>query len=300
MDDVVLSFDEDSASGRTAARSASDPWASGSNDSVDAPAGLQQPPMSADEAADVAEDEEAIRNGTMARIEEEVAAEAARCPQGPDSTYWEDVNPQTTVDRRVPVHFDALRTKFTHRFEWEQTKRTSMSIAVTGKGNNYAGGMAFSIQQEESAGAANTKSNAGETHQWFVEWRYKKQARWCYNMGYPYKLGRTRWVPRKWTNGFTQAENLATTFTCKSANQARVEGDLWVMRANSSTWNGWFQIAGVKLDASQTRSDANEIKKDNLRIKATYLRRGSVDHGFLCGRGDRPTSAPFAEEVLAP
>jgi hypothetical protein len=301
VEDVVISFEpeaDESGQPGIAAKSASDPWATGSADTVDAPAGLSQPPMSQDEADDVAEDQAAIDNGTMDAVEADFASRMTRCSQGPGGTYWEDTG--TTVNRRVPIHFSAIRTKYKHQFEWEQTSRTSMSIAVTGTGRNYKGGLSFSQENVKKAGASNTKTAEGQTHQWYAGWKYKKQALWCFNAGYPYKVGRTRWLPTEWTNSFTQAENVATRFVCDADYRGRVEGNLWVQRDNSSTWAGWFEIAGVKLDAKQTRSDADEIEDDNLRIKATYLKRDSVDHGFLCGRGAKPTDAPFTEEVAAP
>lgn len=209
--------------------------------------------------------------------------------------YWEDAGP--TRERWVPLHADYIRSKFKHSFEWQTTRTTMMSIAVTGSGSNYSGGLSYSRRNENGVGWYGTKgaSQTNVNHQWKTRWVYDKQAQWCFNAGYMYKTGRTRWIADHWKGGVDTWTGQVERWTCdRDDYRARVGVNFWVSRATSRTWVGWFGIAGVKLDSKATFTVEDSGEK---RVRATYILKNPNGHGFLCGLSADIVRSPFVEET---
>jgi hypothetical protein len=224
----------------------------------------------------------------MIRADPREAQLVRACPTFGD-IYWKETS--TTVKRGVPVHFAYVANKTTHRFEYETTTSTSFSIAYTGVGKDYEGGLTGSEQNDTSAGLVGTKGGGSPytPFVWKLQWQFRKEDKWCFNMGYPYPMGRSRWLPVRWTGGNWTSHD-ATTFPCNPDHRAGSSHDFWVQRSTSSTWTGWFAIAGVKLSSSQERGS---------RIKATYVLRRGMGRMVLCGRDDAPPYASFVVEVAS-
>jgi hypothetical protein len=213
-------------------------------------------------------------------------AELARACPTPGDIYWQSTS--DTRERGVPVHFAYVANKTKNRFEYETTGSTSLSIAYTGAGKNYKGGLTGSSQNNTSAGVIGTKGG-GSKHTvflWKLKWQYRKEDKRCFNMGYPYKMGRSRWLPTRWTGGNWTSQD-ATTFPC-TRYRVGSTADFWVQRNTSSTWNGWFGIGGVELSSRQQRG---------TRIKGTYVLRKGRGRMVLCGNDNFPVEASFAEEI---
>ncbi|MCM0622817.1 hypothetical protein [Nocardioides bruguierae] len=158
--------------------------------------------MSADEAADVAADELAYQNGTMDQTEEQLAAEERdSCSTGDGETWWQDVD-GVTQKRRIPLVGSYIKNKFYPTVSLKKVTTTKMEIAVTGAGPNYAGGLTTSESSKVAAEAVATRDDKKNVNYlWRAVWKYQKQERWCFGGGYPYKTGRTRWVPSVWMGG---------------------------------------------------------------------------------------------------
>lgn len=227
-------------------------------------------------------------SAAMIRADAREASLARACPTFGDIYYKET---SATVKRGVPVHFAYVANKTKHKFEYETTTGTDLSVAYTGVGKNYAGGLTGSEHNDTSAGLVGTKGS-GSPHTpflWKLQWQYRKEDKWCFNMGYPYPMGRSRWLPVKWTGGNYVGHD-ATTFPCDPDHRAGSSHDFWVQRRTSSTWTGWFAIAGVKLSSSQERGS---------RIKGTYVLRRGMGRMVLCGNDDVPPDASFVEELTS-
>jgi hypothetical protein len=221
----------------------------------------------------------------LARADAREAELAVACPSFAD-IYWQETS--TTVKRGAPVHFAYVANKTKHRFEYTTTTNTSLSVAYTGVGKNYAGGLTGSAQNDTSAGLIGTKGRTTYTPLlWNLQWLYRKEDKWCFNMGHPYPMRRSRWLPVKWTGG-NWVSHEATTFPCNPFFRAGSAHDFWVQRRTSSTWEGWFAIAGARLASSQER---------NSSIRGTYVLRKGKGRMVLCGREDQPADASFVEEV---
>lgn len=265
-----------------------------SDDVNEAPAGSDTDNVPTDdEVQDVTADNQAIANGTMDDVEADVAERVRSCPGGAGDLYWTDVNKTTT--KWVPIHSHYVLDKFKHQFEWQRTHTTKFGIAVTGDGPNYAGGIVGSRKQTYSTGYKGTKSVSNENFMWKARWIYQKQKQICYNHGYSYDTGRTRWLADEKQGGFDvfTPSNL-TRFSCESQFRARLGTDHWASRSTTRRWNGWFEIASVRLPLVaqfETSSAEREV------TRATYILKKQNGHGFLCGQGASIDNAAFVEEV---
>ena len=252
--------------------------------------------MTADEAADVEADNQAVAEGRMHEVEAQVAEETSKCATSSE-LYWQETDKETT--KWVPIHSDYLLDRFMHDFQYERSNTTKFGIAVAGEGPNYSGGLSYSRSNGSGFGYGGTKggANGNVNHMWKARWFYAKQIQKCFNGGYPFKTGRTRWIADRRQGGFDafQPDGLSR-FVCETGtgNKARVGVNYWVSRETSRTWNGWFSIANVKLPAS-ARFDLSNT--DTTKIRATYVLRNSESHGYLCGKGTDITRASFVEEV---
>ena len=131
----------------------------------------------------------------MARIEAQVADSVRACATGAGEVYWEDGG--GSRNRWIPVHSSYILNRFLARFEWQQTQSMAMSIAVTGAGSNYSGGLTGHRENTKGTGIYRT-TRADETyknHLWKARRSYARHSQWCFNSGYMYKTGRTRWAP---------------------------------------------------------------------------------------------------------
>ena len=216
-------------------------------------------------------------------------AELARPCSETAYVYYKETDDK--VRRGVPVHFAYVANKTKHRFEYETTTDTSLSVAYTGVGKNYSGGLTGSTHNDTSAGLVGTKGGGSKytPFLWKLEWEYRREEKWCFNAGYPYPMGRSRWLPTRWTGGNWVGHD-ATPFACNVDFRVPSSHDFWVQRVTSSTWRGWFAIGGVELSSSQQRGS---------RIKGTYVLRNGKGRMLLCGNDDVPVDASFVEEVTS-
>jgi hypothetical protein len=254
-------------------------------------------PASQGETSDVNADQAAEANGTMDDVEAGVADKVRQCATGNGELDWLDGN--AALLRWVPIHSDYLRSKFKHSFEWETTHTTTMDIAVDGAGENYSGGLAYSRKNSDGTGFDATKgaSQTNVNHLWRMKWVYIQQEQWCYNAGYPYQTGRTRWIADHWHQDVDTPEGKVQRWTCNSNYRSKMAANYWVSRSTSRTWSGWYAISGVKLDAKATFTATDDSEK---MIRAKYLLKNENGSGYLCGKGAELNQAPFVEEVDAP
>lgn len=218
------------------------------------------------------------------------AVDLARTVSDPAcSGYWEPMG--VFRARQVPVHWNFLANRSKVKFEWGTTQKTRMEVGYAGTGSNYAGGFSASTQNESSANL--TKSWDGPyTKRFFaVQWKYEKQRFYCikYEVG-AVDSGERRWVPHHWTTG-TSSIASEYDFTCSNANKVRITADeVRIANNRSVTFSGFFSIAGVKLDATQSY--------ETRHVNHWILKTG---HSYfdMCGNGADPGAASIAKEVLS-
>jgi len=254
---------------------------------ITSPSAIAESDLSAEDQADLEADKLAKQTGTSTAVEAGYAAVAKECSDL-NSRTWD--NTTETKSRWTPLHYSWIRTKFMHEFAWDNSSQSTFQVAYAGVGKNYAGGLSYSMQSSNSAGWSDIRGDAGakdKRETWKLEWEYVKQREHCFDLGYGGYTGKTRWVPKRRLSGSDLVPD-ANVLPCTGTNDAYLETSLWVARSTSSTFGGYFQIAGVSLSASQTRSSSH---------KATYILRPERNHGWLCGNDEDPIYAHFVFEV---
>lgn len=239
-----------------------------------------------DEVVDQQLDTAATTTGTMAAIELAQAADEEACSSGLGDEYWKWTG--ETTRRKVPVHTDYLANNLNHKFEWSTSNRTELSVIYAGTGTNYNAGLSHS--NVNRAGFTDTlgEGTTDVNHVWNAVWEYDQQEKFCYNAGYPYSMGKKRWLPYTFT-GFNRVSNNANRWACNSQWRGQINIPAWVSQETSVTFSGWFSIAGVAGVSMQQTHENSHV--------ATYVFKKNKNVAVLCGKGGYPADVPFVEEM---
>jgi len=161
--------------------------------------------------------------------------------------------------RNPPIQRLTTRKHSTQTYEFGTTKQTKLEVAWTGAGGNYAGGFVYSNIHNTSLGMEWTQRNR-KSQILRPQWQFRKYRKQCYN-GKPYQaywLDVWYWRPHKATSG-SRLEDNDPTWICDGDTTVRVSVETWVARSSVVIWDGFFQIANVRLADQQTNSTLHKL-----------------------------------------
>lgn len=178
--------------------------------------------------------------------------------------------------------------------EWdlEDTKETTLGVAIDNAGSFYAGGLSASYTNLTGLDFKPIVP-VDERRMFKLKWQYVQEQLWCSDDGLPpgnimsYDI--YRWIPWQATSG-----NL-TTKTTKST-QCGGDGQKFhdpysqetgIEKGSTATYGGFFSISGIGLNVEQKTMNAEKFIVLPLR--------GQTAH--LCGDNAGPAFASYAKEI---
>ena len=97
-----------------------------------------------------------------------------------------------------------------------------------------------------------------------------------------------KWTPRKLTGGDKIVAS-DPSWSCDGSTTTEMSADTWIARSSSVSWNNFFSIAGVTLDATTSNSHAEQL----------YINIDPNERAKVCGDNDFPASADRVKERIS-
>lgn len=173
---------------------------------------------------------------------------------------------------------------------WGRTHETNLGISMDIDGKKYSGGLTGALDNKNSITAVASIGNNRRVMVKF-KWRYMRQRRVCMHnsMTLAYNTHDYRWVPKDKYGG-NRIDDTTADFSCSGTGP--VYNDWFglrttVTRESAVTYNGFFKVNGVTLNARQLDRDAQ---------KYTVAPDSGVN-AKVCGNNDGPLYADLAKEV---
>lgn len=224
-------------------------------------------------------------------------ASVCDCCGGISAQYiWKNMDEWTW--RSPPVMHFTLLERTWWKYTWTSTAQTQIGIAVeTPTVENYSEGLSYSQLQNYSTSEGPFKH---DTNYWNgtarMEWRFRHQKQVCritYASGASQDTptGYYRWKAWNFTGGNSgPSDSFGYACNYSSHHDTTITAPLTTSNGYTELFKGWFNIAGVNLNASQTTSGATAL---TAGVKAGYAK------ARICGDGAAPAWAPlFWEEPL--
>jgi len=213
-----------------------------------------------------------------------IAAAKSSC----EYDVWKDTD--NYKFRGGPVQYWSILNRSTELLDWSTTTETKLSVAYTGSGTNYNGGLSQGFDSSQTSGFTKSFTDDYTTKFYRTQWRYREQALYCFEP-YAYRdvdTGQRRWRPSNFTG---QAAGNATSYSwaCQPQYEIQTTVDSLYFQTNKTiNYTGWFEILGVKLDISQSHGN---------QTKVAYQRRPAFGYMKLCGKGADPALSFMVREV---
>ena len=193
-----------------------------------------------------------------------------------------------TRKRMVPIHRLTARRHSTMSYRYESTHRTEMSVAFTGDGGSYAGGLTHSNENSSSLGMLHKVGN-GAAEVLKLQWEYMRYRKKCvqsWSGGHSYYLDVYQWRPERKTAGSQTLEN-EPTWDCAPGRTVPIAVKTWVAREARVRWVGWFTLGGSALDTLQENTESHKL---------TVFPDSGEEDPRVCGSNDFPVEAHRVKE----
>jgi hypothetical protein len=214
-----------------------------------------------------------------------------------NTQYWRWL-PDTSRFRSTPNMHVYQYNRTGMNYKWSTTRQTKLQIAYTGegtvKGVGYKGGLSYTTEKDTTnwIDASWPRKAEGRNLVLKTEWRYQKQKLMCETsmsgtgQEGGYDTGHRRFKARTWTLGNRDVPtNLF--WSCPSENRTVIDHKVGIDNGKTNRWNEWFEIVGVKLDATQTNTTKTVL---------SIWPAGGFNRAKICGKGAKPGSAALVRE----
>jgi len=172
-----------------------------------------------------------------------------------------------------------------HSYTWKTTEETRLEVGYFGA-HDYAGG------------TMGTRKSATVGHKWTVRKgsknlrvgrEYMKYKGGCARTnGTIYYTGAYKGEPWQRT-GSSWYQNYPASWTCKRRFSVPMAAKTWYVRSSSVLYDGWFELGGLSLGASQDNTKVHRAVV--ARVKGRPVPR-------ICGDNDFPIHADRMKEIV--
>lgn len=186
----------------------------------------------------------------------------------------------------LPLQKASTRDKSTAKYEF-QTSSSAQFEALAGYNgaNFYSIGLTGSVQDVWQAGV-NFKFGKNAKQAAMVEWEYRLSKEYCFVINLVVETGNQKWVPYRFAGG-NWKRDVGKIFTCNPQYKSAITSTTWVARTSSRAYSGYYQIAGVRIDAHQTNTTGN---------KMSYIPK-SGKTVTMCGSDAKIANAAMVKEM---
>lgn len=229
------------------------------------------------------QEEESLEAGTLEAAATSSSASATNPCGDTGGPYLVATDSYQT--RYTPFQRTQTRGGTTASYSWSSTNNTKLEIAADGKYGSAAAGLTASSQNTTTGGFSSSLGTF-TSRRVDANWRYRRYNIHCTPLSGPsYYSGQWEWRPYNWTAGNRNVDS-QPALSCKSGTTVRIDNQTWVAQSSTTTYNGYFSIAGVALRSQQQNSSSHKLTFTPTSASAQ-----------LCGTTGYPSSSAQVREA---
>ncbi len=213
---------------------------------------------------------------------------ATSCPPDMPASGWTGL--QVFKWNYAPAKLMITKNRGNLGFVIGRSHETKLQVTMDVGGDKYAGGFTGAIDNKSEMTAEPTVGK-GQKKLWKLKWRYQKFQKWCMPASGTWIqfLDVYKWRPKNPTGGNRKD---STTLGVKCGGKGPKYNDFFgakttISKDTTVTFNGFFTIALVRLDARQQ-------DKSQQRF---WIKPAGSANVKACGNNDAPLFADLAREV---